>query len=94
MLPAILLILPPIVAIFLLFVTFVFAFPPSRYNKKVKYGGSSAEGESLNTTSAQILVLGDIGRSPRMQYHAMSIAKHGGSVQIIGYQGTSPNVLG
>lgn len=39
--------------------------------------------------SAQILVLGDIGRSPRMQYHALSIAKHGGSVQIIGYNGMS-----
>ncbi|KAH6685725.1 family 33 glycosyltransferase [Plectosphaerella plurivora] len=33
----------------------------------------------------QILVLGDIGRSPRMQYHALSIAKHGGHVDIIGY---------
>lgn len=45
-----------------------------------KYGSS---------TTVQILVLGDIGRSPRMQYHAMSIAKHGGEVLIIGYQGTS-----
>ncbi|KAH7384737.1 glycosyl transferases group 1-domain-containing protein [Cadophora sp. MPI-SDFR-AT-0126] len=36
--------------------------------------------------SVQVLVLGDIGRSPRMQYHAMSIAKHGGRVDIIGYQ--------
>ena len=38
--------------------------------------------------SVQVLVLGDIGRSPRMQYHAMSIAKHGGRVDIIGYNGT------
>lgn len=37
--------------------------------------------------SVQVLVLGDIGRSPRMQYHASSIAKHGGSVQLIGYLG-------
>ncbi|APA09104.1 hypothetical protein sscle_04g038740 [Sclerotinia sclerotiorum 1980 UF-70] len=36
--------------------------------------------------SVQVLVLGDIGRSPRMQYHAMSIAKHGGRVDLIGYQ--------
>lgn len=35
----------------------------------------------------QVLVLGDIGRSPRMQYHALSIAKKGGMVDIIGYQG-------
>ena len=37
--------------------------------------------------AVQILVLGDIGRSPRMQYHALSIAHHGGQVDIIGYQG-------
>jgi beta-1,4-mannosyltransferase len=35
----------------------------------------------------QILVLGDIGRSPRMQYHALSIARHGGKVDLIGYKG-------
>ena len=35
----------------------------------------------------QVLVLGDIGRSPRMQYHTLSIAKHGGFVDLIGYQG-------
>ncbi|KAL9102543.1 MAG: hypothetical protein Q9163_002322 [Psora crenata] len=34
----------------------------------------------------QIVVLGDIGRSPRMQYHALSILKHGGHVDFIGYQ--------
>jgi beta-1,4-mannosyltransferase len=39
--------------------------------------------------SVQILVLGDIGRSPRMQYHALSIANHGGNVVIIGYKGES-----
>ena len=33
----------------------------------------------------QVVVLGDIGRSPRMQYHALSIAKHGGLVDLIGY---------
>ncbi len=37
--------------------------------------------------STQVVVLGDIGRSPRMQYHAISIAKHGGLVDLIGYQG-------
>ncbi|KAJ4411759.1 mannosyltransferase [Didymella pomorum] len=36
--------------------------------------------------TVQIVVLGDIGRSPRMQYHALSIAKHGGRVFLIGYQ--------
>ena len=40
--------------------------------------------------TVQIVVLGDIGRSPRMQYHALSIAKHGGRVFLIGYQGRKP----
>lgn len=35
----------------------------------------------------QILVLGDIGRSPRMQYHAISVAKHGRKVDIVGFKG-------
>uniref|UniRef100_A0A093VRK8 Chitobiosyldiphosphodolichol beta-mannosyltransferase n=1 Tax=Talaromyces marneffei PM1 TaxID=1077442 RepID=A0A093VRK8_TALMA len=41
--------------------------------------------------TVQILVLGDIGRSPRMQYHALSIARHGGQVDIIGYQESDPH---
>ena len=43
-------------------------------------------------TSVQVVVLGDIGRSPRMQYHALSIAKHRGRVDIIGYQGWDPTL--
>jgi beta-1,4-mannosyltransferase len=35
----------------------------------------------------QILVLGDIGRSPRMQYHAISVSKQGKKVDLIGYKG-------
>ena len=37
----------------------------------------------------QIVVLGDIGRSPRMQYHALSVAKHGGHAELIGYKDSS-----
>ena len=33
----------------------------------------------------QVVVLGDIGRSPRMQYHALSIAKHGAHAELVGY---------
>ena len=36
-------------------------------------------------TTVQVVVLGDIGRSPRMQYHVLSIASHGGMVNLIGY---------
>ncbi|EME42590.1 glycosyltransferase family 33 protein [Dothistroma septosporum NZE10] len=53
-------------------------------------------GRSLTAdVSVQIVVLGDIGRSPRMQYHALSIAKHGGKVDIIGYMGAEvhPDIL-
>ena len=35
-----------------------------------------------------ILCLGDLGRSPRMQYHALSCARSGMSVDFVGYSGT------
>lgn len=57
----------------------VMALLPTRYVKH-----SPAPKESV---SVQVLVLGDIGRSPRMQYHALSIARHGGRVDLIGYHG-------
>ncbi|KAK3987557.1 beta-1,4-mannosyltransferase [Cladorrhinum sp. PSN332] len=56
---------------------------PSRYN--------GAPSSSQKDVSVQILVLGDIGRSPRMTYHALSVAKHGGKVNLIGYLETSPH---
>lgn len=37
--------------------------------------------------SVQVVVLGDIGHSPRMQYHALSIASKNGHVDIVGYLG-------
>lgn len=55
--------------------------PPKPGDKPVDTSKVEAE------ISVQVLVLGDIGRSPRMQYHAISIAKHGGRVDVIGYQG-------
>ncbi|KAI0165563.1 glycosyltransferase family 33 protein [Xylariaceae sp. FL1272] len=56
---------------------------PSRY--------VSPPGQVRVSTSVQILVLGDIGRSPRMQYHALSLAKHGCNVHLIGYLESSPH---
>ncbi|CAN8102627.1 unnamed protein product [Discula destructiva] len=61
----------------LLLSIFYLFYMPTRFNPK--------KPSTASKPSAQILVLGDIGRSPRMQYHALSIAKHGGAVQIIGY---------
>ncbi|KAL1901137.1 mannosyltransferase [Ceratocystis pirilliformis] len=44
----------------------------------------------------QVIVMGDIGRSPRMQYHAISFAKHGYNVDLIGYKETArhPSLTG
>ncbi|CAK7264679.1 mannosyltransferase [Sporothrix epigloea] len=47
---------------------------PSRYRRRT------------TPTQVQVLVLGDVGRSPRMQYHALSLARYG-RVQLIGYYG-------
>lgn len=55
---------------------------PSQYDPRLK--GQDAPRPK---PTVQILVLGDIGRSPRMQYHALSIARNGGKVAIIGYTG-------
>lgn len=62
---------------------------PSQYRRDAVNFSSSKSGEPSrgDDVSVQVLVLGDIGRSPRMQYHALSIAKHGGHVQVIGYLG-------
>ncbi|KAG9393742.1 Glycosyl transferases group 1 [Carpediemonas membranifera] len=44
---------------------------------------SSAKG------SVAVVVLGDVGRSPRMQYHALSLAEHGFHVSLVGLAGSS-----
>lgn len=51
---------------------------PSQHGARVR----NSDGKSK--IRVQVLVLGDIGRSPRMQYHALSIARHGGLVDLIG----------
>lgn len=55
----------------------VILFYPTRFQPRTPPG----------KCSVQVVVLGDVGRSPRMQYHALSIAKHGGTVDVIGYNG-------
>jgi hypothetical protein len=39
--------------------------------------------------TATVLVLGDIGRSPRMMYHAESLARAGWDTFVVGYGGRS-----
>lgn len=43
--------------------------------------------------SVAILVLGDIGRSPRMMYHAQSFAENDFLTDIIGYGGVFNNIF-
>ncbi|KAI1272546.1 family 33 glycosyltransferase [Xylaria sp. FL0933] len=62
----------------------VLTLSPSRYERPSPTSGNAS-------VSVQILVLGDIGRSPRMQYHALSIARHGGTVHLIGYDESPPH---
>ncbi|CAM9168172.1 unnamed protein product [Chrysoparadoxa australica] len=45
---------------------------------------SPKKAESKRVT---VLVLGDVGRSPRMQYHALSLADKGVEVALVGYKG-------
>ena len=40
-----------------------------------------------------VVVLGDIGRSPRMQYHSLSLVAAGYTVHLIGYGGEELRAL-
>jgi beta-1,4-mannosyltransferase len=44
--------------------------------------------------NATVVVLGDLGRSPRMRYHALALADNGAGVDLIGYAGSAlPQIL-
>jgi len=60
-------------------ISFCLLLLPSQHGTKTKKSKGKIK------IRIQVLVLGDIGRSPRMQYHALSIARHGGLVDLIGY---------
>lgn len=46
--------------------------------------------EVANKINVKVVVLGDIGRSPRMQYHSISLSEMGHRVDVIGYGETDP----
>uniref|UniRef100_A0A4W3I6V4 Chitobiosyldiphosphodolichol beta-mannosyltransferase n=1 Tax=Callorhinchus milii TaxID=7868 RepID=A0A4W3I6V4_CALMI len=50
-----------------------------------------AWGRAERAGKACVLVLGDLGRSPRMQYHSLSLARHGLAVTLLGYPGAKPH---
>lgn len=47
-------------------------------------GSNSSGQQSLHVV---VIVLGDVGRSPRMQYHALSLLQAGHTVSLVGYEG-------
>lgn len=46
--------------------------------------------KSIINRNVCVIVLGDIGRSPRMQYHVHSLLRHKFNVDLIGYVDTQP----
>ncbi|GAA6003473.1 chitobiosyldiphosphodolichol beta-1,4 mannosyltransferase [Rhodotorula paludigena] len=50
----------------------------------------SSSPSSPRTKSVALVVLGDIGRSPRMLYHVQSFARHGYETSILAYRGSAP----
>jgi beta-1,4-mannosyltransferase len=43
------------------------------------------------TARVAVVVLGDVGRSPRMQYHALALADAGADVELVGHAGRPPD---
>ncbi|PIA14017.1 hypothetical protein COEREDRAFT_47764 [Coemansia reversa NRRL 1564] len=64
----------------------------SLHKRTLPSRSDDANAKSVDSSGKRIavLVLGDIGRSPRMQYHALSLASAGHYVDLIGYAGTRP----
>jgi beta-1,4-mannosyltransferase len=50
-------------------------------------GPSSQQGHGTKPLHVVVIVMGDVGRSPRMQYHAQSLLEEGYTVSLVGYQG-------
>ncbi|WVO20447.1 uncharacterized protein IAS62_001744 [Cryptococcus decagattii] len=75
----------PVYQILLLFITFV--GPPTLLF--VLFAKRTATRPFLHRT-ATVLVLGDIGRSPRMMYHSESLARHQWRTFVVGYAETPP----
>lgn len=44
----------------------------------------------MSNKRVAVVVLGDVGRSPRIQYHSLSLAQEGFQVSLLGYEGSKP----
>ena len=62
-----------------------------RLTKSLYYEGAEIMKETVTDKTKPhhfvVVVLGDLGRSPRMQYHANSLLKQGHFVSFVGYSG-------
>lgn len=61
--------------------------PPPPLRPQPRRGDPGGILEQSGVSHVVVVVLGDVGRSPRMQYHAMSLASHGVRVTLVGYSG-------
>lgn len=61
--------------------------PPRPLRNTWRRGVSAREKPGQQQQRVAVVVLGDVGRSPRMQYHAMSLASHKVRVSVVGYTG-------
>jgi beta-1,4-mannosyltransferase len=62
----------------------------SKAEKVADNGESKAKEKEVRINSFHhvvVVVLGDVGRSPRMQYHTLSLLEHGYQVTLVGYEG-------
>ncbi|KAJ2661159.1 mannosyltransferase [Coemansia sp. RSA 1200] len=58
--------------------------------KRRKPRGGSPVQKPRPAKTVAVFVLGDIGQPPRMQYHALSLARAGHNVEFVGYKGSKP----
>lgn len=70
------------------FYFFLFLLPDDAYGEEDVRVYSELKIRARNRT--HVLVLGDIGRSPRMQNHALSLARRNIEVNLVGYTGARP----
>jgi beta-1,4-mannosyltransferase len=58
----------------------------ARDDARARAGAGEGAGV-LAGAQVAVVVLGDLGRSPRMQYHALALAEEGAAVELVGYRG-------
>ena len=73
------------ILVLLFFYLVMFMLPDDAYGEEDVRTFSEEKIKSRHRT--HVVVLGDIGRSPRMQNHALALARRSAAVNLIGYTG-------